>query len=213
MPITAIIPFKPENPKTRLSSVMSRAERARFACAMLTDVTRAVRAAGCNPLILSTHPFVFPDNDVRVVESGLNETLNQVLPLYQGHVCIIMADLPLADRESIVRLVSSEADVAIVPGRGGGTNCLSIREGRRFRASYYGASFKKHWDYCVEHGMTAEVTDSMRLHIDIDEPYDLVEVLLHGSGESRRFLDSIGFSLEITGGRLKIHRDSLPVTD
>jgi 2-phospho-L-lactate guanylyltransferase len=213
MPITAIIPFKPQNPKTRLSSVMSRVERASFACAMLTDVTRAVRAAGCTPHILSTHPFSFPDTEVQVVESGLNETLNQVLPLYKGHVCIIMADLPLADRESILRLVSSGADVAIVPGRGGGTNCLSIREGHRFRASYYGASFKKHWDYCAEHGMTAEVTDSMRLHIDIDEPYDLVEVLLHGRGESRRFLDDIGFSLEITDGRLRVHRDSMPLTD
>jgi 2-phospho-L-lactate/phosphoenolpyruvate guanylyltransferase len=207
MPVTAIIPFKPENPKTRLASVMNREERAHFACAMLTDVVAALRGAGCTPLILSTHPFSFPGVEVQVSRSGLNESINGILPIYSGPVCIVMADLPLADPESLERLVTASADVSIVPGRGGGSNCIFIREGHRFRVNYYGASFQKHWNYCREHGLHVTVTDSMRLHIDIDEPYDLVEVLLHGSGESRRFLEALGFSLEITEGRLRVARN------
>lgn len=210
MPATAIIPFKPENPKTRLSSVMNREERAGFACAMLGDVLSALRGTGCNSLILSTHPFSYPGTEVLVSSLGLNESLNEILPGYSGPVAIVMADLPLADTGSLERLMSSPTDVGLVPGRGGGTNAIFIRQGYRFRVNYYGPSFQKHRDFCIDQGLSYSIADSMRLHIDVDEPYDLVEVLLHGSGESLRFLENLGFSWEITGGRLRVMREGIP---
>jgi 3-hydroxyacyl-CoA dehydrogenase len=45
MSVTALIPFKPKNPKTRLSCVLDEQEREAFAHAMLLDVVDAVRDA------------------------------------------------------------------------------------------------------------------------------------------------------------------------
>ncbi|MXR20192.1 2-phospho-L-lactate guanylyltransferase, partial [Halobacterium sp. PCN9] len=41
-----IVPFDPSDPNTRLSSLLSPAERREFAAAMLRDVLAAVREAG-----------------------------------------------------------------------------------------------------------------------------------------------------------------------
>jgi 2-phospho-L-lactate guanylyltransferase len=51
-----------------------------------------------------------------------------------------------------------------------------------------------------------DVVDSFRLHTDVDEKEDLVEVLIHGQGEARRCLESLGFTLSIEGGRVGVER-------
>ena len=50
MLIPAVIPFKPRNPKTRLSCILDQAEREIFAEMMLADVIGAAEGAGCRPL-------------------------------------------------------------------------------------------------------------------------------------------------------------------
>ena len=121
MPV-AVIPFRPVDPKTRLSNLLSRREREAFARAMLADVVAAVRGAGLEPLLLCTHPFESADAEVRVAAGGLSSALNALLPTLEGPVLVIMADLPLVKTETVRRLVGTAADVAIAPGRGGGTN-------------------------------------------------------------------------------------------
>ena len=136
MPV-AVIPFRPVNPKTRLSGLLLPAEREVFARAMLADVVGAVRAAGLDPLVLSTHPYDCPGVEVRVAPVGLSDALNALLPTLDGPVLVIMADLPLATPDAVRRLVESAADVAIAPGRGGGTNAIHIRDTARFHVDYY----------------------------------------------------------------------------
>ncbi|MDH7593816.1 MAG: 2-phospho-L-lactate guanylyltransferase [Methanomicrobiales archaeon] len=207
MSLCSVIPFKPVNPKTRLSSILSREERETFARCMLEDVIGAIPRESSRTVVLATDvSFSCENADVEVVEAGLNDALNQLFRRAGSEVLMVMADLPLADRESLKRLISTEADVAISPGRGGGTNALFLKDPRRFRADFYGLSFLKHLGIAAEFGCSVEVIDSFRLHTDVDEVSDLVEVLIHGRGRSRSFLEVLGFSLAPEEGRVRVKR-------
>ncbi|MDD1662253.1 MAG: 2-phospho-L-lactate guanylyltransferase [Methanomicrobiales archaeon] len=207
MPVRAIIPFKPKNPKTRLSAVLSLEERETLAEMMLSDVLDAVVDAECTPVVLSTAPYKLTGIETIVHPGGLNEALNEILPKAEGPILIIMSDLPLATPANITELVSTKAKMAMVPGRGGGTNAIFLREPSRFHTDFYGASFLKHLDIAAEADLSCEIIDSFRLHDDVDEVWDLVEVLTLGSGSTRRYLERLGFALSTEKGRVGVKRD------
>ena len=202
----ALIPFKLVNPKTRLSCVLSQVEREAFARAMLEDVIFAIKDANCSPVIVGTELFDSEDIQITVSDADLNQTLNALLPQANGATLIIMADLPLANADAIRRVIATKNDIAVVPGRGGGTNVIFIREPQRFHVDYYGMSFFKHVKIAHEAGLSCEVIDSFRLHTDIDEKEDLVELLIHGTGKSRAFLEELGFILSVDKGRVNVER-------
>ena len=68
-----------------------------------------------------------------------------------------------------------------------------------FRTCYHGLSFPKHVAYARQAGLEVSVFESFRAGCDIDEPEDLAEVLLHGRGRSKTFLEDIGFVLSENG--------------
>ncbi|MBP7120059.1 MAG: 2-phospho-L-lactate guanylyltransferase [Methanolinea sp.] len=206
MPVTALIPFKPANPKTRLSCVLDLDERIQFARLMLADVIDAVKGAGCTPRIISTDEYTCPIAAVDVIPGGLNETLNALLAKTDEKILIIMTDVPLATVEAVKRMIKTRKKIAIAPGRGGGTNAIYISKGSTFRVDYYGASFLKHARIAKERGLSCEVVDSFSLSTDIDEKEDLVELLIHGHGRSREYLENLGFSLSIEKGRVGVTR-------
>jgi len=200
----ALIPFRPINPKTRLSSVLSQEEREEFAQIMLDDVIKVAKDVGFDVTVLSTSPYESKMAEVVVRDEGLNEALNHVLPTLNVPVLIIMSDLPIVRAIDLERVLATEKDIAIVPGLGGGTNILFIRNPQKYHVEYYGFSFKKHCDIAKEAGMTIDVIDSMRMSMDVDEPSDLVELLIHGTGRSPGWLLSHNFSLSTESGRLKV---------
>jgi|SRR5208337_848025 len=202
----ALIPYKPKNPKTRLSALLSQEEREKFAEAMLADVIDAVKDVNCMPVIVSTELFDSELVQITVQDADLNQTLNEVLPRAENSVIIIMADMPLADGPSIRRVLSTQKDIAIVPGRGGGTNVIFLKEPQKFHVDYYGGSFAKHMAIAEQAGLSVDVIDSYRLHTDIDEEEDLVELLIHGTGRSRAYLEGLGFVLATDKGRVGISR-------
>jgi 2-phospho-L-lactate guanylyltransferase len=203
----ALIPFKPVNPKTRLSAILNQEEREQLARAMLEDVKAAVKDAMCSPVLICSELFESEDVQVTVTDANLNETLNSLLPQNVGPTMIIMADLPLANAESIRRVTSTKMDLAIVPGRGGGTNVIFMKNPEKFHVDYYGTSFLKHMKIATGAGLSVEVIDSFRLHTDMDEPEDLVELLVHGTGQSRTYLEGLGFALAEEQGRIGIVRN------
>jgi 2-phospho-L-lactate guanylyltransferase len=203
----ALIPYKPVNPKTRLSAMLSQEEREQLARAMLEDVKEAVKDAMCSPVLICSELFDSEDVQVTITDTDLNGTLNSILPQSIGPALIIMADLPLADAAAVRRVISTEKDLALVPGRGGGTNVIFMKDPRKFHVDYYGTSFIKHLKIAQEAGLSVEVIDSFRLHTDIDEPEDLVELLIHGTGRSRAYLEELGFTLSFDNkGRVGIER-------
>jgi 2-phospho-L-lactate guanylyltransferase len=209
----ALIPFKLVNPKTRLSCVLSQVEREAFARAMLEDVIFAIKDANCSPVIVGTELFDSEDIQIAVSDADLNQTLNALLPQANGATLIIMADLPLANADAIRRVIATKNDIAVVPGRGGGTNVIFIKEPQRFHVDYYGMSFLKHVKIAQEAGLSCDVIDSFRLHTDIDEKEDLVELLIHGTGKSRAFLEELGFILSVDKGRVNVERKAKKAED
>lgn len=206
MEICAALPFRPENPKTRLSGILTEAERTAFADAMLHDVVSALRDAEIPVTILSTAEYACEGASVAVRNEGLNEALNRFLSDSGKPVLIIMSDLPLVTRETILRVVSTEKDIAVVPGTGGGTNILFIRNPKAYHVQYYGYSFKRHLEIAEQLNMTVDVIDSLRMSTDVDEPEDFVELLIHGNGSAKRWLEENGFSLSAENGRVSVKR-------
>lgn len=202
----ALIPFKPQNPKTRLSCVMSQEEREAFAAAMLEDVVAAVNRTGCSATLLTTSPYSCPGARVAIRKEGLNEAINWAIPQFHCPALIIMADLPLVNDSALQAVLGTNADMAVVPGRGGGTNVIFLKQPGCFTARYYGSSFRKHLVMAEECGFSIEVIDSFRLSTDIDEKDDLAEVLIHGQGKSRAFLESLGFTVAEEKGRVGVAR-------
>ncbi|MCP1663294.1 MAG: 2-phospho-L-lactate guanylyltransferase [Methanocalculus sp. MSAO_Arc1] len=203
----ALIPFKPVNPKTRLSCILSQEERERFAAMMLEDVVAAVNRTGCSATLLTTSPYTCERALVAVRNEGLNEAIDWAIPQFHCPALIIMADLPLVTATTLQRVLATEADMAIVPGRGGGTNVIFLKRPGCFRAQYYGSSFRKHLAMAEKCGFSVEMIDSFRLSTDIDEKEDLAEVLIHGKGRARAFLEDLGFTVVEEKGRVGVTRE------
>lgn len=206
MRIPVVIPYKPIHPKTRLSCILTEKERESFAYMMLRDVVDAVKSAGCSPLILATSEITLDDVPVQILESGLNETINGFCEGNDEPLAIVMADLALADRSSILSLLTSGGDLAIAPGRGGGTNAIYIRSAKMFQAQYYGMSYEKHVRYGMNAGLMVKIIDSFKLYCDVDEQDDLIEVFIHNQGHSRNWLIEQGFEIEMKKSRIGVKR-------
>lgn len=208
-----VVPFAVETPKTRLGDVLDADERADFAAAMLADVLAAIRATGNEPAVLATAP-VEVDAPVSVDDRALTEAVNAALAATDGPVAVVVADLAIATPAALERLFTaggdgggdgSTADVAIAPGRAGGTNGLVVRH-PDFRVDYHGASYLDHRRIADSIGAEVAVVDSHRLATDVDTRADLVEVLLHGEGRALEWLEDAGFELAVEGGRVDVRR-------
>ncbi|WP_049912733.1 2-phospho-L-lactate guanylyltransferase [Natrialba hulunbeirensis] len=227
-----VVPFAADTPKTRLSGVLAPTERTTLARAMLADVLSAVVATGHVPTVLSTSPLtvesLFSSDDqhasvspaleslreipVTVDDRPLTAAVNAYLEAAEEPVAIVMADLALATPAALSTVFDAGAadGVAIAPGRGGGTNALVVRH-PDFRVDYHGASYVDHREHATEIGAPLESVDSFRLGTDIDEPADLVEVLIHGREDGNQSrtatrLRELGFELETTDGRVTVVR-------
>jgi 2-phospho-L-lactate guanylyltransferase len=221
--VEVVVPFSPIDPKSRLSAVLSSAERREFAFVMLTDVLDALyRTRGVSaPTVLSTTELGRDgdvsidgrdvdasvdggdgdvsidgrDVDVMVDDRALTPAVNDVLASTADAVAVVMADLALATPTALRRLFASDADVVLAPGRRVGTNALVARH-PEFRVNYHGASFVDHRAAAGAVGATVSVVDSNRLATDVDDPVDLAEVLAHGAGAAADWLRDRGFVLE-----------------
>ncbi|MFB3764189.1 MAG: 2-phospho-L-lactate guanylyltransferase [Methanotrichaceae archaeon] len=205
-PVRVIIPFRLNGAKSRLGAILSPEERRLFALAMLQDVVKAVSFAG-STAILAKPGFdkfnLYGDFSVLICDLELNDAINAFIEHRQSDgwpedILIVMADLALLTSEVVKGILQMEGDVVLTPGRGGGTNMILIRS-PRFRTQYRGLSFLKHMDFAKTIGLDARVYTSYYAACDIDEPSDLAEILIHGNGNAKSFLESIGIELSERG--------------
>jgi 2-phospho-L-lactate guanylyltransferase len=212
--VRVVIPYTDRDPKSRLSPILSEPERRAFARAMLGDVVDAVRHAGHDPELLVPAPIDdadagLADVPTTVDDRALTPAVNAVLDRIGERVselAVVMADLPLATSTTLRRLVGVGGDVAVAPGRGGGTNALVVRD-PAFSVDYHGASYLDHRRAAAAAGLSVGVVDSMRLATDVDEPDDLAEVLLHGDGRAREWLVDAGIELDVSDSRVGVRRE------
>ena len=196
-----LVPFAPREPKTRLAGLLGLDERTTLAHELLCDVLDAVEATGSEPTVLATDP-VECDASVVIDDRPLTDAVNAHL---DPPVAVVMADLGLVTPAALERLFDADGDIVIAPGLGGGTNALVVRHDE-FRVDYHGASVRDHRRHAAEVGATVEEVDSFRLALDIDEPDDLVEVLLHSNGRAASWLEEAGFTLDTGRGRVTLSR-------
>lgn len=203
----AVIPYKKENAKSRLSSVLTLAEREEFVELMLKDVIGALSEAGVDAIDILTTSANNVADDIKASviedEEGLNEALNEYFTGINEPVMVIMADLPLVNMTHLNEIMGSEKDITIVPGKGGGTNILYIKDPAKFYVKYYGSSYATHCDIAKKMSQSIFVYDSLLASTDIDEPQDLVELLLHGNGMAKDYIKQ-KFDVEVSKGRIKL---------
>lgn len=209
-----VVPYAAERPKTRLSEVLDAAERRDFSRAMLDDVLAAVDGAvGDDPDVTVEVLATTEIDDVEVAhvvdERPLTTAVNDVLEstdVERDPVAVVMSDLALATPGVLCEFLGTGGDVVVAPGLGAGTNALLVRH-PGFRVDYHGTSYLDHLEIADGLGATVEEFDSRRLSVDIDEPADLVEVLVHSDGSARDWLVDAGFELDVSGGRVGITRN------
>ncbi|KTG30282.1 2-phospho-L-lactate guanylyltransferase [Haloferax profundi] len=199
-----VVPFGGRSPKTRLAPFLDADERRDFSLAMLRDVLTAIERAGGDPVVLADAP-VDVEVPVTVDDRPLTDAVNDELGGDEP-VAVVMADLALATPETLERLFETAGDVVAAPGLGGGTNALVVRH-PDFSVDYHGASIADHRTIADDTGASFVEFDSMRLAVDIDEPSDLVEVLLHGQERSREWLAENGVRLDRGDGRVGVVRE------
>lgn len=197
-----LVPFGARDPKTRLEPVFSDDERRAFAEAMLADVLDAL--TDHEPVVLADAP-VDVDVPVTIDERPLTEAVNGALD-EATPTAVVMADLPLISRETVQSLFEPSGDVVIAPGLGGGTNALVVRDSG-FRVDYHGASVRDHRRAVRVSDASLATVDSFRLATDIDEPADLVELLLHDDGTAADWLRAHGGRVVATDGRAQFRRE------
>ena len=214
-----LIPFKAQNPKTRLSGVMTLNERISIAEAMLYDVIQAVEKSGVDVIDIGVTKMNFvcrgiDTERVNIIYApySLDDLVNDYLAKVVEHrggegVAVVMADLPLLKAEHIKDIIEMGAEVVLAPGRFGGTNILFTSVPRKFRVSYYEMSFIKHFHRAEQRGLTVKVYDSFYTSVDVDSPDDLVEVLLHSKGYAKEVLEDMGFFLESDGALVLLKRE------
>ena len=188
-----LIPFKPVNPKKRLSNVMRREEREKFAFYMLLDVLNVLENFDFKIYIISTHPFEIEGYDVEIDSRSLDEAINSRI---KGETAVIMSDIPLINENVIEEFFDMEGDIVITPGRRGGTNMILIRNDL-FKVSYYYCSYIKHLKRAKDLNLKFSTFDSFFASTDIDTPEDLLELMIHGERKiSYDYLRSIGFRIK-----------------
>jgi len=203
----AVIPYKKSSAKSRLSPVLTREEREEFVELMLNQVIDTLKEAGVGTIDILSPSIYGLENmtkaNVLLDKNDLNEALNGYLEQAEEPVIIVMADLPLLSSKHIIEIVSTKKDVCIVPGKGGGTNALFIKNPSNYRVRYYGSSFLTHCSIAADSGQNFEIYDSFFAGTDIDEPEDLVELLIHGKGPAKDYINR-KFKLEVSRGRVRL---------
>jgi 2-phospho-L-lactate guanylyltransferase len=196
-----VVPFDAREPKTRLGSVLDEAERHELAERMLADVLDAVTTSleSATVDVLSTAPLgrdgeheheherdgVGVTVDDRPLSPAVDDAVAETVG-GGGTLVVVMADLALATPAALDRLVGTDGDVVLAPGRGVGTNALVVRS-PDFRVDFHGASFLDHRQEAERVGHV-ETVDSFRLSTDVDEPADLVEAFVHGGDRTTAWL-------------------------
>jgi 2-phospho-L-lactate guanylyltransferase len=200
------VPYDAREPKTRLAPLLDADERAALARAMGRDVLSVLDGTAHDPVLLATEPLDV-ERPVRVDDQPLTPAVNDALDSVDGPAAVVMADLALLTPDAVARLFEPDADVVLAPGLGGGTNALVARH-PDFRVDYHGVSYRDHREAAERVGAEVATVDSFRLAVDVDDPSDLAEVLVHTDGRAAETLREAGVELTADGGRVAVTRSA-----
>jgi 2-phospho-L-lactate guanylyltransferase len=213
----AAVPFRGlADPKRRLASLLSLPERQALARAMLTDVLRAIQAAGLfeRVLLVSREPAALELASELGAEpleergrTGYRAAAAQAaaVALAAGAEALVVlpADLPLLAAGDLKELVavSRRAAVVLAPAAaGGGTNAMLTRPPGAIPFRYGRGSLEAHWLEARQRRLRCGFCLAPGLALDVDRPVDLRAVLEFGGRsavETRRYLRESGVAARL----------------
>jgi 2-phospho-L-lactate guanylyltransferase len=181
--ISVVIPVKGRRAKSRLSGLLTEAEREELSLLLLRDVLGVLTEAG---LISSTCVVSSGRAQLEIASSmgatvlqeerdrGVNEAVRLAISRLRGSSCFIVlpSDLPLLKTEELagaLELRRSGLDVVISPSASfDGTNLLLFCRKRRVELSYDRDSFWNHLRAASRRELSVAVTTKEGLMRDLD---------------------------------------------
>jgi 2-phospho-L-lactate guanylyltransferase len=214
----AVVPVKSFSlAKQRLAPVLSPAERACLARAMLTDVLYTLGKSPCLARVLVVTED--PDAALLAREAGavtlhaedtdltaaLELAARYLTALECSGMLIVPADLPLiacADIELIaLGHRTSRAVTLVAASNDGGTNALACSPPQALALSFGVDSFRRHQQAAREVGIDPKVLTLPRFSRDIDRPDDLRAFLAQPSAtRSHAYLAASGIARRLGSG-------------
>jgi 2-phospho-L-lactate guanylyltransferase len=191
MTLWAIVPVKPlKRGKSRLSSILSVAERTTLNQSMLVNTLKTLKSITVidTVLVVSRDPAalaVARDFKAKtVLEDGspeLNTALRRAAMVakayYANQILVIPADLPLVKAYHIrdfLALSNEAPELIIAPDRRkDGTNALFINPADLIGFYFGPGSFNKHLLAAETKGATIQIVENEALGLDLDLPEDL----------------------------------------
>ena len=193
MSIFIIVPVKKLGmAKSRLSPLLSVAERKQFCLEMLKDVLTAIKRAKLiqKTVVTSKDKMVlqvakdFDALSFRENKPGLNqaiaEVINWCISSGASSTLILPADIPSVTSVDLNRILTQKENSRIVisPSRsGGGTNALLLTPPNVIPTLYGPNSFRRHTKEALKRGTNIHLLRSSRVALDIDTVEDLVTFL------------------------------------
>ena len=212
-----VVPVKRfSNAKTRLSEVLTPAERESLAQVMLNDVLGAISKSRLvsGILVVSNEPraryaaeragglFLLEE------ELGVSQAIVKASEWLKNHGqrCFMMlpSDIPLVNSGEIDLLVgghSGSVGVTLVPDRRQeGTNGLIVSPTDAIPFCFGDGSFAKHIKACRSASIEPQISHADGISLDIDSPLDLTHLLSHdGDTESLDYLADNGVIKRLAG--------------
>ena len=189
--VYAVIPVKnPFRAKSRLSTHLTRKERAELVIAMLKDVLHAIRGLVVPVVVSPVDLSRYADGCELVrdrgrglkeaVEAGVAHALNKGAKA----TLFIPADTPLLSREVVKRVLELGRDYQLVltPAKRGGVGIVYKRPPDVLPEKFSNSSFRDILNLAEEKGIEYTVYNSKEVELDIDTWEDVREFLATGKG-------------------------------
>ena len=201
-----MIPFKPDNPKSRLSAVFSEDERRAFVELSLEKVLTVLKESGMTQIDILSKSELSAEDEKRIHtlagegcalkimtdDRDLNTAVNAYLKTAAEPILIVMADLALLTKTDVAAMTAGTPNgrklIRLAPGKDGGTNMIYIEAPEIFEVNYYGESFKKHKEEAEKKNLNCEIYESFYAAADMDEPEDLKNIINHSTGKLKEFV-------------------------
>jgi 2-phospho-L-lactate/phosphoenolpyruvate guanylyltransferase len=200
--------------KERLSAVLSPLERGALTLAMFEDVLDvALATTGWQPWVVSGDEVVLelaagrgavpvPEGD----EPGLLGALARVEEEASGRgadaLAILLADLPLLDREALATALHTLGPVVLAPSAdGAGTNLLLRRPLDSIPARFGSGSLQAHMDEASDRRLPVSKVEVPEIAFDLDAPADILTLLETGRrGRTRDVCEQLGLETRVRVG-------------
>jgi 2-phospho-L-lactate guanylyltransferase len=190
--------------KSRMSPLLSAAERAGVAHALLEDLIHALVTIPC-PVVMATNSAraaarvrtlgweVFLEEDQISESSSVDEASKRLAGNGFDAVLRLPADLPLVTTEDIAELLSRplpSPSAIMVPSRDRmGTNALLRNPPDVFPSRFGQDSFAEHVREAKAAGAQLRIVENPRIALDLDDPADIAHLLAQpAAGETYRVL-------------------------